>query len=117
MNSTMKATIRDVARQAGVSTMTVTRVFRGELVAKETSRRVMAAAATLNYHPNTGARILRGGKTMSVGILFSGPANNPVVRKLSEALLKCHYISYYRGYAGRSGFDARRHCRTLFRAG
>lgn len=94
MNSTMKATIRDVARQAGVSTMTVTRTFRGELVAKETSRRVMAAAATLNYHPNTGARILRGGKTMSVGILFSGPANNPVVRKLSEALLKCHYISY-----------------------
>lgn len=94
MNLIAEATIKDVAKLAGVSTMTVTRTFRGELVSKETSSRVMAAVAELNYRPNTGARILRGGKTMSVGILFSNPANHPVVRRLSEVLLKHHYVSY-----------------------
>ena len=94
MSITTKATIKDVARQAGVSTMTVTRAFRGDLVAVETRRRIMAAAMELDYHPNAGARILRGGKTMSVGILFSDPTHNTVVRRLSEVLLKRHYVSY-----------------------
>ncbi|MFN8678166.1 MAG: LacI family DNA-binding transcriptional regulator [Thermomicrobiales bacterium] len=54
------STIHDVARAAGVSPMTVSRVFRGAAyVRAETRQRVLDAAAELNYVPNAVARSLR----------------------------------------------------------
>ena len=62
------ATIRDVAREAGVSTATVSRVLsRPELVNAETRASVMAAVETLGYTPNAAAkslRTLRSGKVL-----------------------------------------------------
>jgi DNA-binding LacI/PurR family transcriptional regulator len=46
------ATIHDVAKQAGVSTATVSRSFsRGHVLSQETRKRVMDVAARLNYQP------------------------------------------------------------------
>jgi len=54
------ATIQDVARVAGVSPITVSRVFRNwDNVRPETRQRVLDAAAQLNYVPNAVARSLR----------------------------------------------------------
>jgi LacI family transcriptional regulator len=54
------ATIEDVARVAGVSAITVSRVFRnGSIVRPETRERVIRAANELNYVPNAVARSLR----------------------------------------------------------
>lgn len=54
------ATIQDVARAAGVSPITVSRVFRDrDNVRPETRQRVLHAAAELNYVPNAVARSLR----------------------------------------------------------
>ncbi len=54
------ATIQDVARAAGVSPITVSRVFRnGDNVRPETRQRVLQAASELNYVPNAVARSLR----------------------------------------------------------
>src|SRR4051812_24322465 len=54
------ATIQDVARAAGVSPITVSRVFRnGDNVRPETRQRVLHAAGELNYVPNAVARSLR----------------------------------------------------------
>ena len=54
------STIHDVAKAAGVSPMTVSRVFRGaSYVRAETRQRVLDAAAQLNYVPNAVARSLR----------------------------------------------------------
>lgn len=54
------ATIQDVARVAGVSPITVSRVYRnGDNVRPETRQRVLQAAAELNYVPNAVARSLR----------------------------------------------------------
>ena len=55
-----KPTMHDVARTAGVGTMTVSRVLNGsEHVLEETAERVRQAVAQLGYRPNEMARALR----------------------------------------------------------
>jgi LacI family transcriptional regulator len=68
MNS--KPTIRDVARAAGVSTKTVSRVTNGDdYVAVETAERVRRAIAELGYRANPLARSLRKGRDEAVAIV------------------------------------------------
>jgi LacI family transcriptional regulator len=68
MNS--KPTIRDVARAAGVSTKTVSRVTNGDdYVAAETAERVRRAIERLGYHANPLARSLRSGRDEAVAIV------------------------------------------------
>jgi DNA-binding LacI/PurR family transcriptional regulator len=65
-----RAVMADVARQAGVSVMTVSRVLNGFTgVAEETRRRVEAAVTALGYHANTAARVLAGGRSRTLGVL------------------------------------------------
>jgi len=60
-------TIYDVARLAGVSRATVSRVLNGRaLVAEATRRRVQDAAASLRFTPNAQARLLAGGRSHTV---------------------------------------------------
>lgn len=88
-------TIKDVAKAAGTSFMTVTRAYRpNALVAEKTRKRVFKAAEQLGYWPNINAQALRGGKTMSVGIIMSNPVSNSIVRGLSEKLMRKGYVSY-----------------------
>ena len=68
-------TISDVARVAGVSTMTVSRVINGAgNVRVDTVAAVDAAIASLNYSPNPAARSLAGARQMRVGLLYSSPS-------------------------------------------
>ncbi len=68
---------KDVARQAGVSQTTVSRVLNTpELVKKPTLEKVMKAIDELNYMPNLHARSLVQNKTGSIALL-SGPLHNP----------------------------------------
>jgi DNA-binding LacI/PurR family transcriptional regulator len=65
-----RAVMADVARQAGVSVMTVSRVLNGFTgVAEETRRRVEEAVSALGYHANTAARVLAGGRSRTLGVL------------------------------------------------
>ncbi|HEX2202769.1 MAG TPA: LacI family DNA-binding transcriptional regulator [Longimicrobium sp.] len=67
----MSITIRDVARRAGVSVATVSRVLNGsELVRDETRRRVEGAAAELRYTPNGAARSLITRRTGTFGVVL-----------------------------------------------
>jgi LacI family transcriptional regulator len=77
-------TISDVAKRAGVSQMTVSRVINGEKnVRPPTRERVNAAIAALNYAPNPAARSLAGAEQIRVGLLYS----NPSAAYLSEFLV------------------------------
>jgi len=77
-------TIHDVARHAGVSPMTVSRVINGESnVREETRARVAASVAVLRYKPNQAARSLASADAIHIGILYSNPSAN----YLSEFLL------------------------------
>ncbi|HSK33209.1 MAG TPA: LacI family DNA-binding transcriptional regulator, partial [Propionicimonas sp.] len=63
-------TLTDVAKLAGVSTMTVSRVINGHAkVATETRERVMVAMDSLDYRPNMMARGLASGRSRSIGVL------------------------------------------------
>ena len=65
------ATIRDVARAAGVSIATVSRVYADNpAVSEESSRRVLAAGARLDYWPNAAARSLTTSRTGVLGVLL-----------------------------------------------
>jgi LacI family transcriptional regulator len=65
------ARMSDVARLAGVSTMTVSRVLNGSLNVTEGLRqKVFAAIAQLHYQPNELARSLREQRTRQIGVLI-----------------------------------------------
>ena len=65
------ATMKDVARRAGVSTATVSYVMNNRMdkVGEEAARRVRKAAEDLGYQPNMMARALRSQKTRIIGVL------------------------------------------------
>ena len=64
-------TIRDVAREAGVSVATVSRVFNdSRLVTPETQRTVRDVASRLDYWPNGAARSLITNRTHTLGVLM-----------------------------------------------
>ncbi len=67
-----KVTIAEVAKRAGVSTMTVSRVLNNTgPVKKETAERIRAIIAELNYQPNLVARSLSSKRSMMIGIIIN----------------------------------------------
>ena len=78
------AVMYDVARLAGVSHQTVSRVINGsDHVRPETRDRVLAAMEKLDYRPNTVARALVTGKSQTLGVVtfdttLYGPASTLV---------------------------------------
>lgn len=73
----MGATLREVARRAGVSVATASRALnRPELVEEGTRRRVLALADELAYTPNQAARALSTGRSGTLGLVVPD-LNNP----------------------------------------
>jgi len=65
----------DVARLAGVSQKTVSRVFNDEpYVSADVRQRVLDAAAQLGWRPNNAARALASGRTRTIGVVTLGTA-------------------------------------------
>ena len=68
-NEVRSVTMADVAKAAGVSVPTVSRILNNkEYVADETRLRVHEAIRTLGYAPHTQARLLRGGASMTLAL-------------------------------------------------
>ena len=80
-----KASIRDVAKAAGVGIATVSRSLNGEAeVAAPTRERVAAAAEALGYRPSAAARGLVRGRTGNIGVVIAAP-HTPVFTNLFYA--------------------------------
>jgi len=72
----MAHTMREVARRAGVSLATVSRVLNNrQYISEETRRRVQAAVREFNYFKNVHARRLATGRSDLFGLVISEIAN------------------------------------------
>ena len=90
-----KATIRDVARVAGVSTATVSATLTGSApVSEALAERVRAAVATVGYRPDAIARSLRRGETRMLGLLLAD-ITNPFTTAVVHAV---EAAAHARGY-------------------
>ena len=66
----MAVRLKDIARDLGVSVVTVSKVLRGNAdIGEETRKRVLKRMKELNYQPNMMARGLASGKTYTVGLI------------------------------------------------
>ena len=88
-------TIDDVARLAGVSSATVSRVINNSApVIPETLQKVQAAIETLKYHPSSAARILAQRKTQTIGLLVPEISESffvPLLRGIEQAASQAGY--------------------------
>lgn len=89
-------TIAQVAKHAGVSPATVSRVMNGRFVGEPAvAERVRASAQTLDYHPNHLARSLALGRTGAVGLVVPDLAN-PAFQAVLSGLAKSAAEDGYR---------------------
>lgn len=90
-----KATVKDVARAAGVSITTVSRVLNNpELVVSEKQLLVQRALASLDYIPNQLARSLISRRSNAIGLLvptISNPVFAPTIEAIERALDRAGY--------------------------
>ncbi|MER2260922.1 MAG: LacI family DNA-binding transcriptional regulator [Psychrobacillus sp.] len=88
-------TAKDVAKLAGVSQSSVSRVyFKGATVSQKTREKVLAAAKELGYRPNEFARSLITNRTKIIGLVMKG-VQNPfypqVLKQFTTAFKKLGY--------------------------
>jgi len=112
----MKASIRDVAREANVSMSTVSRVMNKNYpVKEETKIRVEKAVEKLNFSPNILARSLICQNTKTIGILVPSIDNFffPTVIKAIEYELKINGYSIYLCDTGNNAEEEKKYVRSL----
>lgn len=110
------ATIRDVARVAGVSPATVSRVVNGLAgYSAETRRRIEETIETLGYEPDTLARGLRTKQSSVIGVLVPVVSDALASEVMSgvESAARLHGFSVMLGRTGPGSAYAARYLRTL----
>jgi len=90
-----KVTINDVARLAGVSIKSVSRVVNREAnVRAEMRAKVEAVIDQLGYKPNPAARSLAAGRSLNIAILFDNPSPNYTMKVQEGAYAACREANY-----------------------
>lgn len=91
-----RAKIDDVARLAGVSTKTVSRVLNNEPNVRDATRaRVKDAAETLNYTPDFSARSLAGQKSYLIAMFYDTASQGYLAGFQAGALAQCGEYGYH----------------------
>ena len=90
----MVATIKDVARMAGVAPSNISKYMNGGHVREENAKAIREAIETLDYHADPFARGLKTKRNRSVGVLLpdmTAPFYGNVVMALSRAMRERDY--------------------------
>lgn len=103
----------EVAKRAGVSAATVSRVLNNLDVVRDATRdRVMQAVAELNYHPNLHARSLAGGKSKTIGMIVSN-LENPFFFDIFRTLEEDAHAHGYEVVAAHTGYSPEQLVRSI----
>ncbi|XQW86471.1 LacI family DNA-binding transcriptional regulator [Thalassotalea piscium] len=96
MKVSKRARIQDVAKKAGVSSMTVSRVLNQDTKVSEAKRAlVMEAVKELNYRPNVSARRLASKKSFFIGLLYFDLDTSYVSKFLLRGLKVCRTTGHH----------------------
>jgi LacI family transcriptional regulator, kdg operon repressor len=95
-SATRRATISDVAREAGTGKTSISRYLNGELsvLSPELRARIEAAIERLDYQPNQMARGLKRGRNRLIGMLVADLTNPYSVEVLQGVEAACHALGY-----------------------
>jgi LacI family transcriptional regulator len=108
-----KPTIRDIAREAGVSDTAVSLSFQpNSRVSAATRERILAVARRLNYFPNRSARNLRRGGSRTIGFVVIEITNPFYARMIRSAERIAHGLGYEILFA-ESHWDAQKEVRIV----
>lgn len=92
----VKSTITDVARHAGVSIKTVSRVLNSEPnVTAKTKDKVQAAVKELHYRPNFSARSLAGSRSYLLAMVYDNPSLDYITHLQAGATTACREHGYH----------------------
>ncbi|HTK86722.1 MAG TPA: LacI family DNA-binding transcriptional regulator, partial [Nitrospiraceae bacterium] len=98
-------TLAQVAKRAGVSPATVSRVLNNATVVKTSTRaRVIRAARELNYHPNLHAQSLARGHSRTLGVIVSN-MENPFYLDIYRTLESLARARGYEAVMANTGYD------------
>ncbi len=82
-------TIKDVAKKAGVSPSTVSRVIAdSSRISQDTKKKVRKAMSALGYHPNINARNLVAKKTKAIGVIMPSSADKALQNPFFPEILR-----------------------------
>lgn len=110
----MGVTIKDVAKAAGTSVSTVSKVINGHYsISEETADRVRKVIKALNYYPSTSAQSIARGTTRIVTVLvnlspnaaFRNPHMFEIIAGLEETLRAKGYRLHLRGVDATNVYD------------
>lgn len=91
----MKTTINDVAKHAGVSIKTVSRVTNNESSVRPATReKVLASINALNYQPNLAARNLATTKSYTIAYIYDNPNAYYIIDMQNGILAECRNQGY-----------------------
>jgi LacI family transcriptional regulator len=104
-------TLEMVAKEAGVSPSTVSRILNGTARVRDSKvRAVEAAIAKLQFMPNPVARSLAGGKSMSIGVVtqsIDSPFYGEALASIEKGLLRGNYSPLFVSGHWREGDERR----------
>lgn len=91
----MPATIKDVAKKAGVAHTTVSRALRGSpLISPATTDRIQQIATEMGYHPSAAARSLKTNRSQTLGVIVSAiddPFFSEILQGIDDVAQECGY--------------------------
>lgn len=102
------ATIKDVAKLAGVAPSTISKYLNGGNVRKENVEAIRSAIGQLNYHADPFARGLKSHRNRSVGVLLpdmTAPFYGNVVMAMSRVMRERDYHCLISSYGANHGLE------------
>lgn len=80
--------LKDIAKECGVSTATVSKALNGQHdIGEETKARVRETAERMGYFPNAAARALKTNRSYNVGVLFQEEAGSGLTHEYFSGVL------------------------------